>query len=263
MTGGGFSWFLSKRNAALRRLVEWRSRNMLRANHALWSALQEYIRASKSTGCGYIDYATLYSAIRQQRPLEVLECGSGVSTLVIAHALMENETETGKRGLVTSMDEHREWSEMAASLLPERYQPYVDFRVSETVQDTFSLFRGVRYRDVPERDYEFVFIDGPNYHSPVDGTPTFDFDFIHVLRRSRRPVGALIDKRVSTCFVLQQVLGHELVRYAPVRGLGFVAPCGAEALGKLSTELSSVNFGRSFRLGPATRLSMCTLNEQR
>ena len=198
----------------------------------------------------------MYSAIRERRPLEVLECGSGVSTLIIAHALKENEAQTGQRGRVTSMDEHREWSEMAARLLPQTYHPYVDFRVSETVQDQFSLFRGVRYRDVPDRAYQFVFIDGPNYHSPVDGTPTFDFDFIHVLRMARQPVEALIDKRVSTCFVLQQLLGTAKVRYSPVRGLGTVAPCVAADLGVLQTELSSVNFQKSFNLIGKTRLAM-------
>lgn len=31
------------------------------------------------------------------KPAEVLECGTGVSTLIIAHALMENEIESGKK----------------------------------------------------------------------------------------------------------------------------------------------------------------------
>ena len=43
----------------------------------------------------------------------------------------------------------------------------VDFCLSDTVEDYFSLFRGMRYRDVPDRPYEFIFIDGPKYHCPL------------------------------------------------------------------------------------------------
>ena len=56
--------------------------------------------------------------------------------------------------------------------------------------------------------YDFVFVDGPDYKSPVDGSVTFDADLINVLQSSTNPVAAIIDKRVSTVFVLQQVLGH-------------------------------------------------------
>lgn len=235
-----------KTEVALRKLAQWRSRRELARNPELWRALQEYLRETKSTGCGYIDYSSLYREIRARKPVEVLECGTGVTTLVIAHALVENELETGVRGRVTSMEETEEWLEMSRRLLPGRYQPYVDFRLSDTVEDRFSLFRGVRYRDIPARDYEFVFIDRPKYHSPVDGTPTFDFDYLHVLRTARKPVAALIDKRVSTCFVLQQVLGTDKLHYSPIEGLGHVAACTCGDLGALDTDLSSTNFARSF-----------------
>jgi hypothetical protein len=245
---------------ALRVLGERRARGRLKSEAALWAALQSFIRGTQSTGCGYIDYAELYAAIRRCKPREVLECGSGVSTLVIAHALEQNEAETGLRGRVTSMDEHQGWSDQAAGLLPPVYSPFVDFRVSPTVEDTYSLFRGVRYRDVPDRDYAFVFIDGPSYKSPVDGTLTFDYDFLHVLKNSKGNVQALIDKRVSTCFVLQQLLGSDKVKYSPVRGLGFVAPCGATDLGDLTKDLSSRNFEKSFRLFSGTKLSLAPLS---
>ncbi len=249
----------SRIRVALRALSERRARAALRADAPLWSALQAYVRSTQSTGCGFIDYAELHAAIRKQKPKEVLECGSGVSTLVIAHALMQNEQETGLRGRVTSMDEYEAWSDQAAALLPATYSPYVDFRVSPTVEDRVSMFRGVRYRDVPAREYSFVFVDGPSYKSPEDGVPTFDFDFLHVLKKAKVPVGGLIDKRVSTCFVLQQLLGCRKVKYAPARGLGFVAPCVSSDLGDLATSLSSVNFEESFRTFGQTKLSLSPL----
>lgn len=124
------------------------------------------------------------------------------------------------------------------------------------MEDRFSLFRGVRYRDVPDKQYDFVFVDGPKTTSPADGAPTFDFDFLHILRAAEYPVSGLIDKRVSTCFVLQQVLGVEKLRYSPVLHLGFVAPCTKSDLGNLAEKLSSVNFEGSFGLVGKTTLSM-------
>jgi len=245
-----------KTEVALRKLAQWRSRRQLVRNPELWRALQTYLKQTESTGCGYIDYHALYREIRARKPSEVLECGTGVTTLIIAHALLENERETGARGRVTSMEEYEEWLEMSRRLLPPAYSGYVDFRLSDTIEDRFSLFRGVRYKDIPDRAYDFVFVDGPKYHSPVDGSPTFDFDLLHVLRTAKTPVAALIDKRVSTCFVLQQVLGMDKLRYSPIDGLGYLDACTQHDLGALEADLSSTNFARSFKPFGRTLLRM-------
>lgn len=82
----------------LRKIAQIKAKRMLQRNDELWNALQAYLQETKSTGCGYIDYACLYQTVRSTKPVEVLECGTGVSTLVIALALMENETETSRGG---------------------------------------------------------------------------------------------------------------------------------------------------------------------
>lgn len=221
---------------------------MLSSHQALWQELQHYLEKTKSTGCGYIDYACLYQAIRTQKPTNVLECGTGVSTLIIAHALMENERETGIKGQVTSMEEHDEWLQMSMSLLPAQYRQYVEFRLSGIVEDKYSLFRGIRYESIPQKEYDFVFVDGPKYRAPSDGMATFDFDFIYILSRSDKPVSGLVDKRLSTVFVLQQLLGPEKVTYSVIKGLGFVSPCSKADLGNIAMSISSRNFSGSFRL---------------
>jgi predicted O-methyltransferase YrrM len=246
----------SKLEVALRRLAQVRSSRRLRQRPELWSALQDYLAKTQSTGCGYIDYSTLYESVRTAKPVEVLECGTGVSTLVIAHALMENEIETGRRGRVTSMEEHENWLDMSRQLLPDRYLGFVDFRLSDVVEDRFSIFRGVRYKDVPDRAFDFVFVDGPKYVSPVDGELTFDFDYLHVLRQADHCVQALIDKRVSTVFVLQQLLGPDKVTYSKVNGLGYVKPCTKHDLGSIRSSLSSTSFEKSMRVVGSSRLSI-------
>jgi hypothetical protein len=249
-------FFTLKTHVALRKVAQWRAHRDLASRRALWDMLQEYLRQSSSTGCSYTDYWQLYHQIRTRKPTEVLECGTGVSTLVIAHALMENERDTGQHARLTSMEESSEWLEMSRRLLPEQFHARVDFCLSDTVEDTFSLFRGVRYRDVPRRPYDFAFIDGPNYKTPKNGVATFDLDFLHLLRTADHPMAGLVDKRVSTCYVLQHVLGVNKVRYSPVLHLGFIEPCTKSDLGDLQMKLSSVNFENSFKVFGETRLFM-------
>lgn len=249
-----FSLFLDRLEILLRKAMQIRSRAKLQKNTLLWDELQKYLQKTKSTGCGYIDYATLYEMVRLTKPVEVLECGTGVSTLVIAHALMENEKETGVAGRVTSMEEYANWLDMSRDLLPSQYDKYVEFVLSGTVEDRYSLFRGVRYEFIPERNYDFVFVDGPKYQSPLDGGATFDFDYLHVLKNSEIPVRCLIDKRLSTVFVLQQVLGCVKVRYSTVAGLGYVEPCTKTDLGTLASLISSKNFVGSMRILGKSRL---------
>lgn len=240
----------------IRRLLELYAKIYLMRRTNLWDELTLYTDKTGSTGCNMTDYYILYKRIRRLKPIEVLECGTGVSTLVIAHALMDNEKETGKKGRVTSMEEVAEWADMAEKLLPDIYRSYVDILVSRTVEDYFSMFRGIRYRDVPQKNFDFVFIDGPKYVSPHDNHPSFDFDYLHVLQNSKVPVAGLIDQRVSTVFVLQQILGKDKVRYSPVLGLGYIDSCTKENLGELSKSLSSSNFVPSFRMWGRTRLFM-------
>jgi hypothetical protein len=175
----------------------------------------------------------------------VLECGGGVSTLVIAHALMEN-TREGHPGRVTSLEEHESYHEISKGLLPGKYAKYAELVHSPTVEDTYLMFRGMRYRDIPERDYDFVFVDGPAYAAPSDGGLTFDFDFIHVVKRAKKPVYGLCDKRVSTVYVLQQIFGTDRIRYDGVKHLGYFGPCTAKDLKEFNPKAPSAAFTRSY-----------------
>jgi len=201
-----------------------KARKALQKNEGLWKVLNEYSRRSKSTGCSYSDYLVLYNYIRSAKPKEVLECGTGVSTIIMAYAMMENEKEGGDSGLITSVEDIEEWYHIAKNLLPDNLKQYVEIILSPIEEDYHAFFRGVRYKNVPDRPYEFVFIDGPNPKSPRDGVPTFDFDFIRVVEKSEGSVYGIIDMRHSTCYVLQEVFGFRKFKYDHARNLGFVGP---------------------------------------
>lgn len=192
--------------------------------------LQEYMRQSKSTGCSYSDYLFLYNYIREYKPMEVLECGTGVSTIVMAYAMLENERDGGATGRLTSMEEIKEWHTIAVEILPPNLKRFTDIVLSPVIEGQYGFFRGMRYKNLPQRPYEFVFVDGPKTHSPKDGMKTFDFDFIWVVENSSKPVYGILDLRLSTFYVLREIFGKEKARFDILRSLGFIGPCSKDDL---------------------------------
>jgi hypothetical protein len=237
----------------MRRAIELNARRSIEAIPHLRDALDACLAQTRSTGCSYGDYWRLYRHVRRHQPVEVLELGGGVSTVVLAVALRDNEAEGRTKGRLTSMEEVADWHKEVVRIFPDQYRSYVDFVLSPTIMDGFSVFRGVRYRDVPERPYSFVFVDGPAYDATDGSGKTCCFDLIHLLRRSDVPVAAMVDTRVSTVYVLQQILGRERVRYCPIRTTGFVEPSTGRDLVTTGEPPSAV-FAESYRPFGRTRL---------
>ncbi len=230
--------------------------NQIKKNNGLWKELNDYLKKSNSTGCTYSDYWEIYSFVRNKKPKEILECGTGVSTIVMAYALLENEKE-GYKGRITSMESIEKYYEMARELLPDHFITYVDLIYSPVVEDYYSLFRGVRYRDVPmDRKYDFVFVDGPSYVAPSDGTFTFNYDYLHIVKNSDHPVSAIVDKRVSTCHVHQKIFGLKKVNYNAFKHLGFIGPCSKHSIKHFNTTTPSLAFNNSFRLLGNSKLKL-------
>ena len=230
------------------------ARRTLEDNAPLWRTLRDYLAKTTSTGGEYSDYLALYRHVRSHRPREILECGTGVSTVVLAHALLENERDHGIRGRIASMEDKEQWYRMAQDLLPAALSPYVDLVLSPRVEDGWYMFRGVRYEAVPDRPYDFVFVDGPDFDAPSDGTLTFDFDLIRVVEKADQPVHAIIDDRLSTSFVFQKVFGPDKTRYSTRDRLCFVGPVTRRDL--LGMDAQKPCFIHSFRYFGNTVLKM-------
>ncbi len=201
-----------------------RALQKLKNKTELYQMLTDYIKRSESTGCSYSDYWTLYNAIRENQPAEILECGTGVSTIVMAYALLENERQANVSGRITSMEDVDAWYQKAEKLIPEKLRTYIEIIHSPKVEYCHSIFRGVGYQDIPQKEYEFVFVDGPETTAPSDGTLAFDFDLINVVARADQPVSALVDKRAATCYVYQKLFGVDKVRFDARCDLCFVGP---------------------------------------
>ncbi len=229
--------------------------NSLKANKGLWSELKNYQAKSKSTGCSWSDLWILYKTVRERKPKDILELGPGVSTLVMSYALMENEKE-GFPGKITAMEELEKYLNMATSLQPDFLSKYVNFVLSPRIEDTFELFRGVRYQDVPDLPYDFIFVDGPHHHAPSDDAFVFDFDLIHIIKNTTNSIYAIIDYRLTTSYVFQTILGLDKAKFNSVLELCFVGPCSKDDLLQLNLEDISKTLLREARLFGNTKIKL-------
>lgn len=98
--------------------IERRAEQQIKRHAVLCGYLEHYRRTSPSPGCSYADYSLLYRYVKNHKPREVLECGTGFSTVVILQALRENEEEYGIKGRLVSMEENRDYYEAAVKSLP-------------------------------------------------------------------------------------------------------------------------------------------------
>jgi predicted O-methyltransferase YrrM len=219
---------------------------------AVAAAIREYQSRSAVTGMSRSDYLTLYEEVRRYKPREVLELGSGVSTVVLAHALIDNAAEGAPLGRITSMEEDPDWHRKAIACFPPALAHVVEFVHSPKVDGHYKIFRGVQYASIPGRPYDYVFSDGPERHSPVNGDKLFDLDLIQIVRRSDRPIRAVVDNHYLTFYVLQKVFGPELARYVPTRRLMLVGPVTRKDVRHLRKE----NFVPDLRLVGRTELKL-------
>ncbi len=209
----------------------------LRAIPALWEALEEYAKGSSVTGASMSDYLTLYEQVRQRKPREVVEFGTGFSTVVLAHALLANEKDGAPLGRITSMEEDAGWTATAEQNLPADVKHLVEIIHSPKIDGYYKMFRGVQYAEIPDRKYDFVFSDGPERHSLVNGDKLFDLDLINIVRNSQTPIFALVDNHYLTFYVLQKVFGTKLARYSVRHRLMFVGPVSSRDVRHLRKEI--------------------------
>ena len=165
-----------------------------------------------TTGADYSDYWALYAYIRRHRPRHVLEFGPGVTTGIMAQALFENGT-----GHLTTMEDVPHYHEGAKRSLPDHLRPLIDLRLSPKVEKRYGPFAGIGYQLIPERPYDFVYVDGPDY----DKKTAYDVDVLEIIARSDIPVTAMVDYRVGSCFVYQLALGDKF-RFSHLRKLGYI-----------------------------------------
>ena len=125
-----------------------------------------------------LDLARLHLLISVRRCINVLEFGSGFSSLVIADALRANSLKNGERlpgqlrredpWQLDSIDESKDWLRITKSRIPANLQKHVNFHHSVVTLGTFNDRVVTYYQNVPNKAYDLIYIDGPSQYAPKE-----------------------------------------------------------------------------------------------
>ena len=175
----------------------------LRADSDFWETLEPVFDRSSSTGCDYSELLKIHRHVLRHRPTAILELGSGVSTVVIAHAV-KRLAAGGHVCRFVSMEEGPEWHRQLQEIFPEALRSHVELLQSETHDRHLPNGLIARaYLHKPALAYDFVFIDGPQV--PKKGG-YFDADILDVLDWNENAFVAFLDQRIATRAALRQVM---------------------------------------------------------
>ena len=141
---------------------------------------------------------SLWQILHQRRPSNILELGAGTSTAVFAAYVRDHHGVT-----LTSVDEEPRWLKTATEI--SKIKPgdcRFDLMSSPKQDHVFLNRKASRYVSVPQKEYDFVFIDGPTIKDAGLGVNT---DILRVIEK-RLPETILVDMREGTARFLFKYL---------------------------------------------------------
>ncbi len=206
----------------LRKYFEYSGENKFKKIHKgeLYNLVQNLLQKSNSTGCEYADYYAIYSAVEKRKANQILELGSGISTCIIAYALMKKEESTGIKGEIVTMEESEFYYENFLSIIPEHLKKYITAIYSPRKTSYFGEKLGCYYENIPSREvgYDFVFIDAPTTYYPEDKEKCFDADLINLIndKKLNNPF-IILDQRIGTLWSLNELVPNLNLKYNPFK----------------------------------------------
>lgn len=132
----------------------------------VWEILRPIIesRPSHAYAPDYVDLLNLYSYIRANRSRQVLEFGSGLSTIVMACALSHNGS-----GMLYSIEPSDKWASETRKMLPPELAPCCSVEYSPPADVEIRGVRTVRFAEVPDITPDFIYLDGAPKGSVFNG----------------------------------------------------------------------------------------------
>lgn len=212
----------------VRHLRQWRTNQWAKsyrsAHPDLVRLVAEADRGSQSTGLSHSSYFALHDLIMKLAPATVLECGTGKTTFIIAHALARlGPGPDGSRRRLISLENIPEWHKIAHDAFPFGELPAVEILLRPLQWQTLGFLRGTGYEDVPPLPYDAVFVDGPE-HRDEQGRETCNMQFLTQLANSDRRMSGITDKRVSSVAAHRLALGEDKVHFSRYFGLSVTEP---------------------------------------
>lgn len=136
----------------------------------------------------FIDLYYIHKLVRKRKPLFSLEFGSGVSIVVIAHALKLNHLECrdADQPKVWSVDANAHWAANSLAKIPEDLRRYVVLEHSPAAAGEYAGQLCVRHEKLPNIVPDFIYLDGPG--SPDIQGSVRGLEFTFEESYVRRPV---------------------------------------------------------------------------
>ncbi len=196
----------------------------LEHNQELNDLINNFSNKSNSTGVSKSDYVVLYEYVKKNKPKYILECGTGVSTFVLALALEKYVLNDFPKAKIISMESEKKWYEHQISILPKEFDRFVEITHSQIDVWQYSFIQGTVYKKIPNYPYEFVFVDGPNQAITNNNKriQTCNMDFIKLVINSDSPVSAIIDNRKHTMLAYTNIFGQDKTTFFPNNAFGLI-----------------------------------------
>ena len=136
----------------------------IKKNQDLYELMKYFEKKSNSTGVGYGDVLFLYNEIKKRKPKNILEFSTGASTAYMALAIKEvKEKDKSYNPNFYSLENHSLWMEHQIDIFPKKLKPFVNIIKSEiNLLSLDSKTKVVEYSNMPNLDYDFIHVDGPN-----------------------------------------------------------------------------------------------------
>ncbi|MDC0213239.1 hypothetical protein OAL14_00360 [Gammaproteobacteria bacterium] len=188
----------------------------------LYKEICGLIAKSGSTGGEWSDYLVLYEEIRTKKPKRILEMGSGISSLIICFAIEENKKENCDDAKFFSVEENEHYHNQIVGIFPEKYTKLVRFLLCERKQKRYRSTLGSYYEDLPQEDFDFIFVDGPTERIKPHDEKSFNADLVNLIDRDQlTKVNGLLDQRITTYWALKKLLPKLRIRYSVNKKVSF------------------------------------------
>ena len=91
----------------------------------LYDLINSLVEQSGSTGCEFSDYYELYKDLIHQKPRMILECGSGISSIVIAYYISKRINKENYKCI--SCEENENYHNQIKKIFLRNLVPFIDF----------------------------------------------------------------------------------------------------------------------------------------
>ncbi len=146
----------------------------------------------------YVDLLRLYELVVARRPRELLEFGSGCSTLVLALAARRAWARAATSGRFVSIESDPEWAELNRAALPPELAQLCTIEYSPVVEAELGGVGAWRHERLPAGSPDFVYLDGP---ALTDERP-FSLDLLELEPSFAEGFVLVVDGRPANAHVL-------------------------------------------------------------